>query len=124
HEGSLTTVHANAPRDALARLETMVLMSGMELPVRAIRDQIASAIDIVVQQSRFPDGSRRITHISEITGMEGDVISMQDIFIFAQEGYSKDGKIKGQHQPTGFIPRFYEDLKAMGIKSNMKIFNP
>ncbi len=122
HEGSLTTVHANSPRDALSRLETMVLMSGMELPVRAIRDQIASAINMVVHQSRLSDGSRRLTHISEITGMEADVISMQDIFVFAREGVDAKGKVVGHHRPTGFVPKFYETLKGMGLAANMEIF--
>ena len=122
HDGSLTTVHANGPRDVLSRLETMVLMSGMELPIRAIRDQIAGAIDIIVQQTRFPDGSRRITHISEVTGMEGDVISMQDIFVFEQDGVDEKGKISGHFKPTGIIPRFFESIGAMGIKADFTIF--
>ena len=122
HEGSLTTVHANAPRDALSRLETMVLMSGMDLPVRAIREQIASAIDLVIQQTRFPDGSRRVTHISEVTGQEGDVISMQDIFLFDQKGFDGDGRVQGGFSATGFVPRFYDDLGAMGIRADRAIF--
>ncbi|MBI5511831.1 MAG: Flp pilus assembly complex ATPase component TadA [Deltaproteobacteria bacterium] len=122
HEGSLTTVHANGPRDALSRLETMVLMSGMELPVRAIRDQIANAINVVVQTTRLADGSRRVTHISEITGMEGEVISMAEIFTFNQEGFDARGRVQGKHRPTGFIPKFYETLKARGMRANMAIF--
>jgi pilus assembly protein CpaF len=122
HDGSLTTVHANGPRDALSRLETMVLMSGMELPLRAIRDQIASAVDIVVQQIRFPDGSRKVTHVSEITGIEGDVIAMQDLFVFEQKGFDADGRVTGRYRATGVIPRFYETLKAMGIKADLSIF--
>jgi pilus assembly protein CpaF len=122
HDGSLTTVHANGPRDALSRLETMVLMAGMDLPVRAIRDQIASAVDVIVQQTRFPDGSRKITHITEVTGMEADVISMQDIFVFEQQGFEEGGKVAGQHRPTGAIPRFYEKLRAMGIEADLSIF--
>jgi pilus assembly protein CpaF len=122
HEGALTTVHANAPRDALSRLETMVLMSGMDLPVRAIREQIASAIDIIVQQARLSDGSRRITHISEVTGMESDVISMHDIFVFEQQGLGNDGRVMGALKPTGFVPRFYEDLSARGIRADFEIF--
>jgi pilus assembly protein CpaF len=122
HDGSLTTVHANGPRDALSRLETMVLMSGMDLPLKAVRDQIASAVDIIVQQTRFPDGSRRVTHVSEVTGIEGEVIAMQDIFTFEQKGFDADGKVTGRFRPTGVIPRFYEGLKAMGIKANLKIF--
>ena len=122
HEGALTTVHSNSPRDALSRLETMVLMSGMELPVRAIREQIASAIDIIVQQARLSDGSRRITHISEVTGMEADVISMHDIFVFEQQGLGNDGRVMGALKPTGFVPRFYEELPARGIKTDFEIF--
>jgi len=122
HDGSLTTAHSNGPRDTLARLETMVLMSGMELPVRAIRDQVASAVNVIVQASRLGDGSRKVTHISEITGMEGDVISMQDIFLFAQEGFDAKGRVLGKHKATGFIPKFYETLKARGLKADMAIF--
>ncbi len=122
HDGSLTTVHANSPRDALSRLETLVLMSGMELPVRAIRDQISSAVTLIVQQTRFSDGSRRITHVSEITGMEGDVISMHDIFVFEQTGFDKNGKVKGQFKPTGQVPRFYEELKARGVELDFSVF--
>jgi len=122
HDGSLTTAHSNSPRDTLARLETMVLMSGMDLPVRAIREQIASAINIIAHQARFSDGSRRITHITEISGMEGDVITTQDIFVFKQEGFDEDGKVKGRYVPSGFVPRFYEDLRRRGIEVNMNIF--
>ena len=122
HDGSLTTLHANTPRDCLSRLETMVLMSGMELPIKAIRDQIAGAVDLIVQQSRFPDGSRRITHITEVTGMEGDVITMQDIFVFKQDGYNEKGKVVGRHVPTGFVPKFYEDLEHRGIKADFNVF--
>ncbi|MEZ0313311.1 MAG: CpaF family protein [Myxococcota bacterium] len=122
HEGALTTVHSNSPRDALSRLETMVLMSGMDLPVRAIREQIASSVDIIVQQARLSDGSRRITHISEVTGMESDVISMHDIFMFEQQGLSADGRVMGVSKPTGFVPKFYEELPARGIKTDFEIF--
>jgi pilus assembly protein CpaF len=122
HEGSLTTVHANGPRDALSRLETMVLMSGMELPIRAIRDQVASAINVIVQISRLADGARKVTHVSEITGMEGDVISMQEIFLFAQEGFDSKNRVQGKHKPTGFIPKFYETLKSRGMRANMALF--
>jgi len=122
HDGSLTTAHANNPRDTLARLETMVLMSGMELPIRAIREQIASALDIIVHQTRFPDGSRKITNITEVTGMEGDVITMQDIFVFKQEGFDEENRVAGRFVATGFIPRFYEDLKRRGIPVDMSIF--
>jgi len=122
HDGSLTTAHANSPRDALARLETMVLMAGMDLPVRAIREQVASAVDIIVQQTRFSDGSRKITHIAEITGMEADVITLQDIFYFKQEGFDENNKVKGRFVATGFIPKFYDDLQRRGIPVNMDIF--
>ena len=122
HDGSLTTAHANSPRDALSRLETMVLMSGMELPIRAIREQIASAVDIIVQQTRFSDGSRKITHISEVAGMEVDIITLADIFVFKQEGFDEEARVQGRHVSTGFIPRFYDDMQRRGIPVNMDIF--
>ena len=122
HDGSLTTVHANSPRDALSRLETMVLMSGMDLPVRAIREQIANAVDILVQQVRFSDGGRRITHISEIVGMEGEVISMHDLFVFEQQAFSSDGRVQGRFKATGFVPKFYEGLRSLGFEPNLAIF--
>lgn len=114
HNGSLTTGHANSPRDMLSRLETMVLMAGMDLPVRAIREQISSAIDVIVQQSRLRDGSRKITHITEILGMEGEVIVAQDIFRFEQVGIDSSGKIIGSFKPTGIRPRFLEHLMSSG----------
>ncbi len=122
HDGSLTTLHANTPRDALARLETMVLMAGMDLPVKAIREQIASAVHMIVQQTRFSDGSRRVTYISEVSGMEVDIVTMQDIFYFKQEGFTEDGKVRGRYVATGFVPRFYDDLQRRGIPVNMGIF--
>ncbi|EKD26383.1 MAG: hypothetical protein ACD_79C01234G0009 [uncultured bacterium] len=122
HDGSLTTGHANTPRDMLARLETMVLMAGMDLPSRAIREQISSAVSLIVQQSRFPDGSRKITHITEITGMENNVITMQDIFIFKQTGFDSNGKIKGYYTATGCVPKFVDDLRNRGIQVNLKLF--
>ncbi|MDY0005019.1 MAG: ATPase, T2SS/T4P/T4SS family, partial [Polyangia bacterium] len=122
HDGSLTTVHANTPRDSLSRLETMVLMAGMDLPVKAIREQIGAAVHIIAQQSRFADGSRKLTYITEITGMEGDVISMQDIFIYRQEGFDAQNRVLGRFVPTGFIPRFYEDLRRRGMQVDMTIF--
>ncbi|MBP2645467.1 MAG: type secretion system protein [Firmicutes bacterium] len=115
HDGSLTTGHANTPRDMLSRLETMVLMAGMDLPVRAIREQIASAVDLIVQQSRLRDGSRRITHLTEVQGMEGDVVTLQDIYIFEQTGKDEQGKITGRLRPTGIRPKFIEKLTANGI---------
>lgn len=114
HNGSLTTGHANSPRDMLSRLETMVLMAGMDLPVRAIREQISSAIDVIVQQSRLRDGSRRITHITEIMGMEGEIIVAQDIFKFEQMGVDTNGRIIGNYKPTGIRPRFLEHLVSSG----------
>ena len=122
HDGSLTTLHANSPRDALARLETMVLMAGMDLPVRAIREQIASAIQIIVQQTRFPDGTRKISYITEVTGMEAETISLQDIFRFRQEGFTKEGKVNGRFVPTGFLPKFYEELRCRGISVDVTLF--
>jgi pilus assembly protein CpaF len=122
HDGSLTTLHANSTRDALSRLETMVLMSGMELPVRAIREQIASAVHVILQQTRFADGSRKVTAISEISGMEEDVITMQDIFQFRQEGFDDEGAVMGRFVPTGLVPRFYDDLQRRGIPVDMEVF--
>jgi pilus assembly protein CpaF len=115
HDGSLTTVHANAPRDALMRIETMIAMGATNLPERAMRQQIASAIQIVVQQTRLSDGSRKVTSISEITGMEGDVITMQEIFMFEKAGVTQDGKVIGRFRATGVRPKVCERLKASGI---------
>ncbi len=115
HDGSLTTIHANTPRDGLARLETMCMMGDIRLPEKAIRLQIASAIHLIVQVARMGDGSRRITHISELTGAYSDVISMQDIFVFEKEGLSDSGKVKGRFRSTGIVPKFTERLKAAGI---------
>jgi pilus assembly protein CpaF len=116
HDGSLTTVHANTPRDALARLETMIQMTGMRLSDRAMRQQIASAINLVIQASRLSDGTRRITSISEITGMEGEMITMQEIFQFERKGVEKDGRVVGRFRPTGVRPRFAERLKQYGMQ--------
>jgi pilus assembly protein CpaF len=116
HDGSLTTLHANTPRDALARLETMVLMAGLDLPVRAIREQVASAVDLIIQVSRLKDGSRRITHITEVVGMEGEVVTLQDLFVFDfRAGTDADGRFRGVLRPTGLRPRFLEDLAANGV---------
>ena len=114
HEGSLGTGHANTPRDMLARLETMVLMAGMELPIRAIREQIAGALDIIIQQSRMKDGSRKITHITEVLGMEGDTIILQDIFVFLENGQTVDGKVLGEFVSTGIRPNCAETLELQG----------
>ncbi len=123
HEGSMTTLHSNSPRDTLARLETMVLMAGMELPTRAIREQIASAVDLIVYQSRMRDGSRKVVAISEIAGMEGDVISMTDLFVFEHGGY-REGKVHGRLRPTGLRPKFMDKIRAAGIYLPPRIFAP
>jgi len=115
HDGSLTTVHANTPRDALSRIETMIAMGATNLPERAMRQQIASAIQLVVQQTRLSDGSRKVTSISEITGMEGDIITMQEIFVFEKMGVTQDGKVVGRFRATGVRPKCCERLKASGI---------
>lgn len=122
HDGSLTTGHANSPRDMLARLETMVLMAGMELPVRAIREQIASALDLIIHQNRLRDGSRRITHITEVQGMEGDTIVLQDLFVFEQTGLERRGQVLGRFRSTGIRPKFMWKLQAAGIVLPDEIF--
>ncbi len=121
HDGSMSTGHANSPRDMLARLETMVLMAGMDLPLRAIREQIASAVDLIVHQNRLKDGSRKIVNITEVQGMEGDVIVMQDIFVFEQTGVV-EGKIEGVLRPTGIRPKFVEKFEAAGIHLPPNVF--
>lgn len=123
HDGSITTAHANSPRDLLSRLETMVLMANMDLPVKAIREQIASSINIIVHQVRFFCGTRKITHITEICGIENGVILTQDIFLFKQSGFDSDGKVKGKLLPTGMIPKFYEDLRNRGYPLDLSIFS-
>ncbi len=123
HDGSLTTVHSNTPRDTISRLETLVLMAGMELPSRAIREQIASAINIIIQQNRLRDGSRKITYISEVTGIEGDQISLQDIFVYKQSGY-EEGKVTGMLTATGAVPRCMEVLEATGNAVPLSYFDP
>lgn len=124
HDGSLTTLHANSPRDALSRLETMVLMAGMELPLKVIRQQIASAVDLVVHQSRLKNGPRKITAISEVAGMEGDTIVMTDIFKFEQTGVSPEGTILGQFKPTGIRPMFSPRLEQVGYRLSAELFSP
>jgi len=114
HDGSLTTVHANTPRDTIARLETMVLMAGMDLPVRAIREQIASAVDLIVQVSRLRDGSRRVTHVTEVVGMEGEIVTLQDIFVY---DHSRKALLA-----TGLRPRFLEELAAHDVTLPMEFF--
>jgi pilus assembly protein CpaF len=122
HDGSLTTLHANSPRDAISRLETMVLMSGMDLPLKVVRQQISSAVDLIVQQTRLRDGSRRITAVTEVAGMEGDTVVLTDIFKFEQTGVDDNGKIKGEMKPTGIRPFFYPRLEAAGLKLGAEIF--
>lgn len=122
HDGSIATGHSNSPRDMIARLETMVLMSGLDLPVKAIREQIAGAMDLIIQQSRLKDGSRKITNITEVQGLEGDVIVLQDIFVYRQEGMDSEGKVIGSLVPTGIRPRFYERLEASGIHIPITVF--
>jgi pilus assembly protein CpaF len=121
HDGSMTTAHANSPRDTLARIETMCLMAGMELPVRAIREQVASAIDVIVQQERMRDGTRKVVTVAEVSGMEGDVITMTDIFSFEQTGVEA-GKIIGRLRPTGLRPKFMDQIEAAGINLPPSIF--
>ena len=123
HDGSLTTIHANSPRDALARLETLVLMAGFDLPLRAIREQVASAINLVVQITRERDGSRKVVNISEIVKMEGDIITMQDIFVFRQTGWDKDNRIVGVFEPTGSIPSFMEEIQRAKLDLDISLFS-
>ena len=122
HDGSLATGHSNSPRDMLSRLETMVMMAGMDLPIKAIRDQISSAIDLIIQQSRLKDGSRKIVKITEVQGMEGDIIVLQDIFEFKQTGVDHQGKIEGYLAPTGVRPKFYERLEDSNIHIPASVF--
>ena len=123
HDGSLTTAHANSPRDCLARLEVMTLMSGLDIPLQAIREQIASAVGLIVQQTRFSCGTRKVTHIAEVTGMEGNIIQLQDIFRFEQDGFDAAGKVRGQFLATGHVPDFYRDLARRGLEVDMSIFS-
>jgi pilus assembly protein CpaF len=122
HDGSLTTIHANSPRDALSRLETMVAMANLSIPDSAIRRQISSAVDLVVQVSRLSDGTRKVICISEITGMEGDVVTMQDIFVFRKRGIRENGEVIGEFLPTGIRPRFAERLLVTGIQLPIGMF--
>ncbi|RVC13498.1 CpaF family protein, partial [Mesorhizobium sp. M7A.F.Ca.AU.001.01.1.1] len=124
HEGSMATIHANTPRDAISRLEQMLGMTGMPMTVQSIRSQIASALDLIVQLTRLSDGKRKVTSVAEVTGMEGDVIQMQEIFRFVRTGMEADGKILGHYEATGIRPRFLEDLRAMGIEFPGRYFEP
>jgi pilus assembly protein CpaF len=123
HEGSVSTVHANTPRDALARLENLVLMAGMELPTKAIREQIASAIDIIIQVQRLQDGSRKVSHVTEVSGMEGDTITLQDVFLFKLEQVDETGRVRGSMQPTGLRPSFAHKFAMAGIEFPTHLFD-
>ena len=123
HDGSLTTLHANTPRDALSRLETMISMANLDLPERAMRQQIASAINVVIQVSRLSDGSRKLMQVSEIVGMEGEIITMQDIFVYEREGMGANDKVLGQFRATGIRPRFSDRLKTYGIDLSSLLFS-
>jgi pilus assembly protein CpaF len=123
HEGSLTTIHANSPRDTLARVETMVLMAGMDLPIRAIREQVGSAVHLICQISRFSDGTRKVSRVTEVSGLEGDRITLQDLFEFVQTGVDEQGKVLGGIHPTGAVPTFIEEIAMRGIKFDRSIFN-
>jgi len=122
HDGSLTTAHANNPRDCISRIEIMVMMSGLDLPIIAVREQIASAINIIVQQTRFSCGTRKVTSITEVSGVEGDRVQLGEIFRYKQTGYSKDGKVEGHFEATGLIPEFYESLSKRGLDVDLSIF--
>ncbi|MDN7452307.1 ATPase, T2SS/T4P/T4SS family [Burkholderia cenocepacia] len=122
HDGSLTTAHANTPRDCIARLEVMTLMAGLDLPVQAIREQVCSAVDIIVQQTRFSCGSRRVTYVTEVSGMESGVIQLQDVFVFRQDGFGADGKVRGEFRATAYIPDFYQDLLRRHVSVDTSIF--
>ena len=122
HEGSLTTVHANTPRDALARLETMILMAGTNLPNRAMREQITSALDVIIQPQRLSDGTRRIVSITEVTGMEGEVITTQEVYRFKRRGVTPEGRIIGQFEATGVRPTFTDRLRVSGIELPSRMF--
>lgn len=122
HDGSLTTIHANTPRDALSRLETLALMAGMDLPLRIVREQIASAVDLIIQVSRLRDGSRKVTQVTEVVGMEGDTIVLTDIFKFTENGSDKDGKVLGELKPTGMRPLFINRLELAGFKLRPEVF--
>jgi pilus assembly protein CpaF len=126
HDGSMTTGHANTPADILRRLETMVLTGGIDLPIRAVREQIASAVHVIIQQSRFACGTRKITAITEVTGIDYDegTVQLQDVFLFRQDGFDKNGKVRGVHQATGYIPKFFKKLQERGLSVNPNVFAP
>ena len=123
HDGSMTTTHANSPRECIARLETLVMMSGLDLPIRAIREQIAGAVDLIVQIVRMSDGSRKIISITEVAGMQGDVVTLAEIFRFKETGYDKNRRVLGQFQSTGTVPSFAQEIKDKGGHIPMEIFS-
>jgi pilus assembly protein CpaF len=126
HDGSLTTLHANSPQHVIARLDSLVLMSNVDLPIRAVREHIASAIDLIIHTARLSDGSRRVTYITEITGMDAQSteVLLQDLFVFRQRGVGSSGEVLGEFKPTGHLPTFLDDLKARGIPLDEAIFSP
>ena len=124
HDGSMTTVHANTPRDALSRVEQMIGMSGIDIPARSARQQIASAINVIVQVARLADGRRKLVSLSELTGMEGEVVTMQEIFRFRQSGVSAEGQVQGKFEATGIRPRFLDQVMAHGISLSPELFRP
>jgi pilus assembly protein CpaF len=124
HDGSMSTVHANSTRDALSRIETMTLMSGLTLPIRAMREYIASALNVVIQLARLSDGTRKLVRVTEVVGMEDEVITTQDIFLFEQQGIDQDGRVRGFHRATGVRPRFSERLERAGVRLPPELFDP
>jgi pilus assembly protein CpaF len=124
HDGSLTTIHSNTPRDAISRLETLVLMAGMDLPLKVVRQQVSSAIDLIIQQTRLKDGQRKVTYVTEVAGMEGDIIVLSDIFKFVQTGVTPEGKVLGEVSATGIRPNFTPRLEAAGFKLGAEVFRP
>jgi pilus assembly protein CpaF len=124
HDGSLTTVHANAPRDALVRIENMVSMAGANFPIKALRSQIASAVDIVLQISRLEDGKRRVVSVQEINGMEGEIVTMSELFRFEREGIDENNNVLGSLRPTGIIPAFHQEFRTKGIELPVELFEP
>lgn len=124
HDGSLTTVHANSPRDVISRMETLVLMSGMDLPLRAIREQITAAVDVIIHEARLSDGSRKVVNVTEVVGSEGERTTMQDLFVFEQSGVGAQGKVEGRFAPTGAVPTFLDDLRARGVTVDLAMFDP
>jgi pilus assembly protein CpaF len=124
HDGSLSTIHANSTRDALSRVETMVLMAGIALPVRAMRDYVSSALDVIIHLARLSDGTRKVVRVTEIVGMENDVITTQDIFGFEHEGVDAEGRVIGHHRATGVRPKFSERLARAGIQMSPDVFDP